>query len=391
VALAGDNIICFAKDRGEHPTSNHHVMIELAKRNRVLWLNSVATRTPDFTSGRDLRKIARKVASLGRGPVKVRENLWVWTPLVLPFPRSRIARLLNRQILTGALRALRWRLGFDEFQLWLFLPNAVDYVGSLGESVVVYYCVDEWSMFSYIEESFMADADRRLCRRADVVFATCHGLAERKRELNPETHVATHGVDHELFAAALDQDAVIPTDLAKIESPRIGFYGTVQDWVDLELIAELARRRRDWQFVLIGQVLCDVSPLEGLENVHLFGRREHASLPAYCRGFDVALIPYVMSERMSTVNPIKLREYLSAGLPVVSSPLPEVARYPECAIASGADEFETAIAAAIDSDSASERRRRSETMSSETWAAKVAAVRQTVERVMTERTEGARV
>ena len=376
-----DSIICFAKDWREDPTSNHHVMIELARRRRVLWLNSVATRTPDLASGRDLKKIAGKLAEIGRGPREVADNLWVYSPLVIPLPRSPAARRINRQLLALTLRVLRRRLGIDRFELWVFLPNVVDYLGAFGESAVIYYCVDEWSMFSYIDESFMADADRRLCRRADVVFATCQALADKKRALNPETHVADHGVDHRLFSAALDPATEIPADIAGLPRPIIGFYGTVQDWVDLELIAALARRRPDWTFVLIGQVLVDASAVAGLDNVRLLGRRPHRDLPAYCKGFDVGLIPYVLSPRMDFVNPIKLREYLSAGLPVVSADLREVRRYP-CAIASGPGEFEAAIAAALESDSEAARQRRSEAMRAETWERKVEAVRQRVDDVM---------
>lgn len=384
-----DSVICFAKDWSEDPTSNHHVMTELARTRRVLWLNSVATRTPDLSSGRDLKKIAGKLAELGRGPREVAKNLYVYSPAVIPLPQSPAARRINRRVLALTLRVLRRRLGIDRFQLWVFLPNAVDYVGALGESAVVYYCVDEWSMFSYINESFMADADRRLCRRADVVFATCEALAEKRAPLNPETHVAAHGVDHALFATALDPATEVPADLAALRSPVIGFYGTLQDWVDLELIAALARRRPDWSFALIGQILSDASAVAGLDNVHLLGRRPHGALPRYCKGFDVGLIPYVISERMDYVNPIKLREYLSAGVPVVSSDLREVRRY-DCAVARGVDEFEAAIAAALETDSDAARQKRSQAMRGETWERKVEAVRQKVDEVLAKKSRSRR-
>src|SRR5438128_10425974 len=98
-ALTRENIICFAKDWNEDPTSNNHVMRLLARDNRVLWLNSIATRTPNFSSGRDLSKIGRKLASFARGPRAAADTLWVYTPIVLPFPHLRGATSLNRQIL----------------------------------------------------------------------------------------------------------------------------------------------------------------------------------------------------------------------------------------------------------------------------------------------------
>ena len=171
----------------------------------------------------------------------------------------------------------------------------------------------------------MVDAERKLLERVDCVFAVNEPLARRKRELNPETHVAPHGVDHALFARALDASAPLPADLADLPKPVIGFYGTLQDWVDLDLIGEIARRHPDWSVVLIGRLLVDIEPLARSPNVHLLGARPYEQLPAYCKGFDVGLIPYRSPTSCVFRNPLKLREYLSAGLPVVSTSLPEVA------------------------------------------------------------------
>jgi len=370
-----ENIICFAKDWFEDPTSNHHVMQHVAKHHRVLWLNSIATRAPKLTSGRDIKKIFRKLKSFAEGPQKVGDNLWVYTPLVLPLPHQAWATKLNRQILRATLRLLRLRLGMDDFQLWTFLPNVGDYVGTLGESLVVYYCVDEWSQFSYIDTEKTVAAERKLCERADVIFAVCHELAERKRLLNPATHLSTHGVDHEVFSRALDEDLEVPADVAKLPGPVLGFYGTIQDWVDLDLIARLASRHPEWSIVLIGTAHVDTSKVERFPNVHLLGRKPHTELPAYCKAFDVGLIPYVITERMKFVNPIKLREYLCAGLPVVSTAVPEVTHYPEhCTVADDYDAFEEGVVQALAEDTAEKRQQRSDAMREETWERKVQAL-----------------
>ena len=386
-----ENIICFAKDWNEDPTSNHHVMIEMARTHKVLWLNSVATRAPNLKSARDLRKIGNKLGAFFRGPEKIHDNLWVYTPIVLPFPHSAAARAVNRRILRATVRALRLALGMSTFQLWTFLPNVADYVGSLGESLVVYYVVDEWSMFSYIDTEKTVAAERRLLSRADVVFAVCHALADNKRRANPETHLSTHGVDHALFARALDPATAVPADLAALPGPVIGFYGTLQDWVDLDLIAFLAERHPEWSIALIGQALADTARVTRFPNVHLLGRKPHAELPSYCKGFDVGIIPYVISERMAYVNPIKLREYLSAGLPVVSTAVPEVAHYDHhCTVAADYPAFEQGIIAALAGDSPAQRQARSQAMTVETWSAKVDAVRATVARVVAARGGAAR-
>jgi glycosyltransferase involved in cell wall biosynthesis len=368
-------IVAFAKDWHEDPTSNHHVLRELARTRRVLWLNSLATRTPKLSSGRDLGKIRRKLAEFTRGPQNVENDLWVFTPLVLPLPASPVARAVNRQILRATIRTLRLRLGIRRFELWTFLPNTGDYVGTLGEDRAVYYCVDEWSMFSYLDRAQTAAAERRLLERVDAVFAINHALADAKRQVNPATFVSPHGVDHALFARALDPALPVPADLAALPRPRIGFYGTLRDWVDFELLAHVARARPAWSIVLLGQVLCDVSAVRGLPNVHLLGQKRHDDLPAYCKGFDAGMIPYRIDERMKFVNPLKLREYLSAGVAVVSTPVHEVVRYAHlCRVAGTPEDFVAALDEAIAEADPVARRSRSSAMAKETWSARVAEV-----------------
>jgi glycosyltransferase involved in cell wall biosynthesis len=370
--MAGKSIICFAKDWSEAPTSNNHVMTELAKHNRVLWLNSVATRSPKLGSARDLKKILMKLKGFFTGPMRVNEKLWVYTPIVLPLPHSRWAAVLNRMILRFTIRRLRARLSFDSFQLWTFLPNIVNYLDGLGETVTVYYCVDEWSKFAYLDGPKIEEAERRLCERADVVFASAASLVTKRLVWNGNTHLARHGVDHALFSSALAPATPIPPDIASLPQPVIGFYGTLQDWVDLDLIEHLAKRHPEWSIVLIGKSMVDLSKIQRYPNVHLLGRKDHAELPAYCKAFSVGIIPYVVNERIIHVNPLKLREYLCAGLPVVSVAIPEVEqRAGFCTIAESADQFEAAIVEALASDSVEARRRRSESMRTETWAHRV--------------------
>ncbi len=374
-------IIAFAKDWHEDPTSNHHVLRELARSRRVVWLNSIATRTPSLASGRDLGKITRKLREFAKGPVNVENDLWVYTPLALPFPHSAAARTVNRQILRATIRMLRLRLGIEEFELWTFLPNVGDYVGTLGERASVYYCVDEWSMFGYLDRAQTVAAETTLLHKVNAVFAINGALADAKRAVNPATFESPHGVDHAAFAKALLPETRVPADLEALPHPRLGFYGTLRDWVDFELLAHVAKARPQWHIALLGQELCDTSAIKGLPNVHLLGQKPHHELPAYCKGFDVGIIPYRIDERMKFVNPLKLREYLSAGLPVVSTPVPEVMRFPELAmIAATPGEFIAAVERSLASTVA--RSTRSAAMVNETWAARVAKVEATLARIL---------
>jgi glycosyltransferase involved in cell wall biosynthesis len=242
-------------------------------------------------------------------------------------------------------------------------------------------------MFSYLDRAQTVAAERRVLERVDAVFAINHALADAKRAINHATYVSPHGVDHSLFARALDPATAVPADLAALPGPRIGFYGTLRDWVDFELIAHIARARPAWSIVLIGQALGDLSALNGLANVHLLGQKRHDELPAYCRGFDAGMIPYRIDERMTFVNPLKLREYLSAGLPVVSTPVPEVVRYSHmCRIAATPEAFVTALEAALTEATPDARRARSDAMTQETWSARVADVTRTVAEIAQRKT-----
>ena len=375
-------IVAFAKDWHEDPTSNHHVLRELAKTRRVLWLNSLATRKPQLGSARDLGKIRRKLGEFAKGPVNVENDLWVFSPLVIPLPHSPTARSINRHVLRATIRLLRRKLDIERFHLWTFLPSTADYVGTLGEDLSVYYCVDEWSMFSYLDRDQTVAAEARLLARVDATFAINDRLAELKRERCSATFVSPHGVDHAAFARALEPSTIVPADLAAIPGPRIGFYGTLRDWVDYKLIADVARARPSWQFCLIGQVLTDVSTISTLPNIHLLGQKPHDALPAYCKGFDVGIIPYNVDERMQFVNPLKMREYLSAGLAVVSTAVPEVTRYASLVqIASTPAEWITAIERALATNSLESRAARTAAMTTETWSARVAQVAKTIEQI----------
>jgi len=374
-------IIAFSKDwTGDH-TSNHHVLRELAKTRRVVWINSIGTRAPKLGSARDLGTIRRKLTELAKGAVNVENDLWVVTPLVVPMAKSPALRAFNRWLIKTFIRLVRARLGIHDFHLWTFLPNAAGFLG-MGESLAVYYCVDEWSLFEYLDRDATVAAERDLLDKVDIVFAVNEPLAATKRAFVPATFVSPHGVDRELFATALE--CPIHEALAAIPGPRIGFVGTLRDWVDFELVAHIARARPQWSIVMVGRRFPDspTTALEGLPNLHLIDPQPHGALPSLFAGFDVGIIPYRAQTRMTYVNPLKLREYLAGGLPVVSTPLGEAARYPGmCEVAHDRDAFVTAIERALTRNSKAERIARSEAMIQETWRARVELVSRKIDEV----------
>ncbi|MBN2562986.1 MAG: glycosyltransferase [Phycisphaerae bacterium] len=320
------NIICFASNWFYDPTSKHHVMKLLSERNHVIWVNYHGSRRPRL-SGADGGAVMAKLRQFAEGPRLVSNNITVVTPLVLPIPGSRAVAAMNRELLTRQIRGVLQDLPERPVHMWSFAPD-VDYMcGRFGEECVVYYCVDEFSEFSGYDAGETLAAERRLAERADLVFTSSQALFEAKRHLNERVVLVTHGVDYEHFSQATSANIGVPRDVADLPRPVLGFWGLIQDWLDVGLLAKVACARPDWAVVLIGDVATDVSALSDLPNIHLLGRRPYEQLPAYASGFDLGLIPFRVNSLTLAVNPIKLREYLSAGLPVVSTPLPEVCRY----------------------------------------------------------------
>ena len=368
-------IVCFAKDWSEDPTSNNHVMRLLARRTPVLWLNSIATRAPSLGDRSDVQKIVRKLRSFTEGAREVAPGLHIATPIVLPLPASPVAREVNARILQGFVWAHRQKLRIDRFQLWSFLPAAERYVGTLGEALSVYYCTDEWSQFRGVDRDATVAMEQRLLRKVDLCFATSPTLVGSKATSGADVRLASHGVDREHFAQALGDDLEVPPEIAHVRGPVVGFFGLLEDWIDHELAAWCADQRPDWTFVFIGKAKVDVGALASRKNVVMVDRRPYESLPAYCKRFTVALCHFKRNELTMHVNPIKLREYASAGVPVVATDIPGCHGYPEwCTVAADREAFLAALDHWVHTDTAERRRARSESMRAETWDARVEAI-----------------
>jgi glycosyltransferase involved in cell wall biosynthesis len=369
--IEGKDIILFANDWGGDPLSKHQIALRLAQKNRVLWVNSMGNRNPTV-SAHDLRRVAKKLWQFCGGCRPVAKNIFRFCPLVIPFHGNRAARWINGRLLAWGLRQACRKLGFRELVTLTFVPNSVDVVGNLGEQLVVYYCVDEYSEFTGADRSKVLELERRLMEKADLVVVSASRLYETKRTCNANTIMITHGVDVDHFRTACLEETPVPDDAAALPGPVIGFYGLIEDWVDLEVIRHMATARPGWSFLMIGEVKTDTSALRKLPNVHFPGRRAYQSLPGYCKKFDIAVLPFVVNELTLAANPLKLREYLAAGLPVVATPLPEVQKLGDLVrAATTPEEFLAQCDALLDSGRRGPDLAVSRQMDAESWDGKV--------------------
>jgi glycosyltransferase involved in cell wall biosynthesis len=274
-------------------------------------------------------------------------------------------------------RAMR-KLGMTRPINWVTNPAAAVVAGSLGESQLIYYCVDENSAFSSVSASSLAALEQRLLKRADLVIVTSERLLEAKRAQNPDTVLVRHGVDVETFRKALDPATEIPDEIASLPRPIIGFFGLVADWVDVELMAHVAQVFNHGSLVVLGKTATDIEPLRRLPNVHLLGRKPYEALPAYCKGFDAAIMPFRINELTLNSNPLKVREYLAAGLEVVSTAIPEVEVLGVCRIAHDRDSFINELREVLAAPR--DRATVSRTMDSESWQARLDEIREHLSR-----------
>ena len=258
-------------------------------------------------------------------------------PEVLTYLRRTVDQLLESERIT-------------DYITWYYTPMALQFSDHLAPTYTVYDCMDELSAFLGAPRELL-DQESRLIARADQVFTGGHSLYEAKQTRHPHVHAFPSSIDFAHFSSAR-RNQTDPTDQASIRGPRIGFSGVIDERFDVQLLRDLADRRPDWQFVILGPVVkIDPATLPHGENVHYLGMKKYGELPAYFSGWDVAVLPFALNESTRFISPTKTPEYLAAGLPAVSTPIHDVVRtYGDrnfVQVAATADAFEAAIDKAL--------------------------------------------
>lgn len=374
--LEGRDIVCVgtADWQTELPINQHQLMGRLAARNKVLFVESLGLRRPQLAS-RDLRRIWRRLARGLRG-VRTVDGVHVLSPLVLPLHGNATIRLLNRRLLRLQVERAARRLSMRRPLLWGYAPQAEELLDVLDPEQVVYHCVDDVAAQKGVDGDSFRASEERFARRADLVLASAPALAERMKALSDHVLYAPNVADTALFATALDEGPV-DVSLDSLPRPRLVFQGAiVATKLDLSLLAELIRLRPEWSIVLVGPRGAgdpggDLSALDRAPNIHFAGPRDAADLPTVLRGADIGLIPYAINDLTRSVFPMKVYEYLAAGLPVLATPLPAlegvdgVERVTDAAELVAEVERETAL------DSLDRRRERSEAAAAHSWETRI--------------------
>jgi glycosyltransferase involved in cell wall biosynthesis len=346
--LEGESIVCFAGEDWwyHHPHSKNHLLKRYAGKNKVLFVNSISMGLPSIANPDFFLKIRRKLRSYARWLRKVPEGLWVMTPINLPFYGSRLGRWINRILLVAQLRAAMLLLRMSRPILWIAIPTAAEVVGRMGEKLLLYQVSDKYEANedSALSVQVIRRYDRQLKDAAAVVMYSGRKLFGEATEAN--RFFLEQAVDFEHFS---DLNVPPAAELQGIPHPILGYFGSMDYVMDTELMAEVARLRPGWHWVMLGlksNLVQITAP-----NIHFLGSKPYAELPRYIRNFDVCILPWRESNTFTGYgSAIKVREYLATGKPVVMAPLYEYLETPGPRFYRGTQQFIEQVEAALAND-----------------------------------------
>lgn len=318
------DIIVFCGDWNKFPSNVQHIVEILARRNRVLWVSGVGLRKPRLQLN-DLKRIFEKTRKIVTQhlPSSSSSPVVEFHPFIVPYYDTRIIRSMNNRMVHSAIKAKMKELHFRDPILLPTTPVVSGVVGTLGETSSHYICVDDYSQFEGSYRS-VPEMEAEMLSKVDSCFAVSENLMRTRKPQRGSCYYLPQGVDAEHFESGL---GMVPAEFDKIPKPIVGFFGLIAPWIDLNLIVRCAHVYPEASFVLIGRPSTDISALKEAKNVYFLGEVSYKLLPTYAQSFNVGLIPFIMNDLTVAANPLKLLEYFSLGIPVVSTDLPEVRKF----------------------------------------------------------------
>lgn len=332
------DLVCFAHLHWDFVWQRpQHLLSRFAQHGRVFYVEDAFFHADDFIEPH----------------VEVKERQNGVKVVVVHLPnRLRGDEAASDQAQFGALSRFFAESQVDQFVAWYYTPMALGKSRLFAPVLTVYDCMDELAQFKFAPPE-LRQREQELFEKADLVFTGGQRLYEAKREQHADAHAFPSSIDKEHFGQARNPKLVEPADQASIAHPRIGFFGVVDERLDIDLLGALATNHPGWQFVIIGPVVkIDFATLPHNANIHYLGGKNYQELPAYLRGWDVATLLFARNESTEFISPTKTPEYLAAGRPVVSTSIRDVVRpYGDLDLVQIADdpkEFGQAIARALE-------------------------------------------
>jgi UDP-galactopyranose mutase len=306
---AAPDLVCLSHLRWDFVYQRpQHLMSRFAGNRRVFFFEEPVWDAPEGSDGR---------LEVSERPGGVR--------LAVPHLPPGLPGAAVEAATAGFLRQLLEEHGVTRYILWYYTPMAVALTAGLSPAAVVYDCMDELSLFRGAPPELL-EREARLLAQADLVFTGGQSLYEAKREKHGSVHAFPSSIDAQHFGRARAALAD-PADQISLGRPRLGYFGVIDERIDLDLLAGVAAARPEWQIVMLGPVVkIDPAGLPRLPNLHYLGMKSYEDLPLYLAGWDVALMPFARNESTRFISPTKTPEYLAGGRPVVSTPIRDVVR-----------------------------------------------------------------
>ena len=357
--------------------NRHHLMSRFAEVMPVLYVEP----------WQGLRKVRRALLS-GAGREGLRWSTWrkgspnlyiFQSPAHLPVSGSELLGSFTQRRWYSGIRRVADEAGIRKPILWISQPQFAGALGRFDECLSIYHVVDEYGGYTGQDDMTRKElwrAEERLLDRVDISIVVSSGLLGRKSAPNREVFLVENAVDIDKYdARRMNPD--VPEDLATIARPRLGYSGLIGSRLDLDLLRELAEARPDWSLVLVGKVDslgCEdaIAALKNLANVHFLGEKPYGEVPDYVLGFDIGLLPYRINLETRNISPLKMYEYLAAGIPVVSTEIPAVENRKDVVdVSNTAKQFEDACALRLGDDGSDSVDRRVAFARCNTWESRV--------------------
>ncbi len=325
--LQGYTIICFAPNDwwGMNPSCTTHIMRRLAKDNKVLFINPFSS---DLGGG--IRKgfagrLKRKLKSLLKYFRQAEKNLYVFSPIFIPFQGNRVIDAMNNVWLKMQIRLIQKKLGGSKTLLWIENIRASDMIDWFSPEAIIYHVSDLFTQCKYTaNKQMLENREKLVSERSDLAICVSKSLYQLKSSQHPNVHYMPHGVDFQKYREAADQSQTLE-ELRDIARPIVGYFGTMTANNDIELLLYCAKQLPEMSFVFAGQITGgDYSELLALPNVYHLGRMDYDKIPVLCAGFDVCMLQWKVTDWIRNCNPLKLQEYMASGRPIVSVPIREV-------------------------------------------------------------------
>jgi glycosyltransferase involved in cell wall biosynthesis len=372
-------LIVFSDDWGRHPSSCQHLVSHLVEDFDVTWVNTIGTRLPalDRASVRRAFEKVREWTSRRPPDDSPADRVSVLSPIMWPTFRTSFARRVNRRLISQHL--LRRVPDLSSSTMLTTVPVAADLVGKVPAARWIYYCVDDFSEWPGLDGKTLRSMEKDLIRSVDCVVAAGDRLADRIRALGRAPVVITHGVDLSLWSGAASDAQRLPS-LAGVDHPIVLFWGLIDARLDVEWLTALAQGMERGTIVLMGPEQNANPILKHAPRIVMTGPVPFCDLPAAAASADVLIMPYADLPVTRAMQPLKLKEYLATGKPVVVSPLPAVADWRECLdIADDAASFVRLVIHRLQSGTPIDHQLARQQLATETWKQKALKLRQLLE------------